>query len=77
MSKVKYGEAVTYDELYEEEAEHRVLGWCESCGMEVYTNDDALKVIANGDIIHSACWDFYAAEHPEFFTQSADTREEC
>ncbi len=76
MSKVKYSEPMIDKEFYEEEAEHRTLGWCESCGMEVYTGDDALTVIANGDIIHSACWDYYAAEHPEFFTKSADTREE-
>ncbi len=76
MSKVKCNEPMLCEEFYEEETEHRVLGWCESCGMEVFTGDDALKVIANGDIIHSACWDYYATEHPEFFTKSADTREE-
>ena len=63
MSKVKYKDTVIDEDFYEEETEHRVLGWCESCGMEVLTGDDALKVVANG-------------EHPEFFTKSADTREE-
>lgn len=53
--------------------ERKILGYCETCGLEVLTNDDALTVIANGDIIHSACWDFYAAEHTELFTKSADT----
>ncbi len=76
MSKVKYKEPMLDEEFFEEETEHRLIGWCESCKMEVYTNDEALKVIANGDVIHSACWDYYAAEHPEFFTQSADIRED-
>lgn len=76
MSKVKYKDAIIDEDLYEGEAEHRLLGWCESCKTEVYSGDEALKVIANGDIIHSACWDYYATEHPEFFTESADTGEE-
>ena len=53
--------------------EHRLLGYCESCGMAVYTNDEALSVVANGDLIHSACWDWYASEHASEFTISADT----
>lgn len=76
MSKVNYREHILDKDFYEEEREHRVLGWCESCGMEVLTGDDALTVIANGDIIHSACWDYYATEHPDLFTRSADTRED-
>ncbi len=55
---------------------HRVIGYCENCGLPVYSGDEALSVKASGDTIHSACWDYYASEHIALFTESADTDRE-
>ena len=55
---------------------HRIIGYCENCGLPVYSGDEALCVKASGDTIHSACWDYYASEHISLFTESADTDRE-
>lgn len=61
---------------FDDGALHRVIGYCENCGLPVYSGDEALYVKASGDTIHSACWDYYAADHVELFTESADTERE-
>lgn len=45
-----------------------LLGYCESCGLEVYESDDGLFLKDNGDLIHHGCWDYYAADNVERFT---------
>lgn len=44
---------------------------CTFCGYEIHASDEKARIIANGDIIHKACWEEYAAENPDEFLQTA------
>lgn len=58
--------------LHTEQGE--LLGYCECCGIEVYESDGGLSVNESGDIIHSSCWDYYAADHVDMFTSRLEGR---
>ena len=54
----------------------RVIGYCESCGSPVFINDGALVINANDELIHTACWDYYASDNMELFTRVVDDGDE-
>lgn len=60
------------EERYEESDECRAIAYCDHCGFAIYAADEALRVKGSRDVIHTDCWEEYAAEHMCDFTEKAD-----
>ncbi len=76
MEKKKY--FFDEDEFFEDASwspsrDHQHSGICErciQCGFPVIPDEDALELIANGDVIHRACLEEYIDENLSLFAKA-------
>ena len=60
------------EDSIENPSDYRAIAYCDHCGFAIYTAEEAFLVKGSRDIIHTDCWEEYAADHMFDFVMKAD-----